>query len=45
MKELAMDLLIVAFIGLITAGAKHLHEGKCNDHHGNAAYAGQSRSP
>lgn len=38
-KEFAVDILIVAFIGLLTAGAKHLHEGKCTDHHGNSALA------
>lgn len=44
--ELAVDIVIVAFIGLISAGAKHLHDGKCHEgHHDNAAYAAGQNKP
>ncbi len=44
-KELAVDLAIVIFIGLFSAGARHLHDGQCKalhyDH--NSANASTAR--
>jgi hypothetical protein len=28
-KELVIDVVVVAFLGLIFAGALHMHSGKC----------------
>ncbi len=45
MKEIVFDACVILFIGLLTAGAKHLHAGKCAEGPHRPAYARSSNSP
>ena len=42
MKEFLLDVAVLLFIGLIAAGARHLHDGKCEAHDGTAHASSRS---
>jgi hypothetical protein len=44
-KEILVDAAIVIFIGLLSAGSKHLHDGACHEGHNGQAYASGSKTP
>lgn len=43
--EILVDVVVVAFIGLLVAGAKHVHNGKCENYHDHATAQQAQSSP